>query len=279
MKYLILLLLFASTLANEDETLGRSEVNPASSCEEIYEHNPTSRGTVGHYWIKTNEGLFYVVCNMELKCGGTKGGWMQVVKVDMNHDKDCPGMWRTIFTPKKLCLGSIAAGCTSAYFSTRGFSYDHICGQAKGIQKGTTDAFHSNVHSIDSVYVDGVSLTSGSPRKHIWTLAVGYSDGFDSPTNCPCATHPGHNPPAFVGNDYYCESGNTVKAHKMYYYLSDPLWDGSGCGKSNGCCVSIGMPWFYRKLPVSAAEDFEIRICKDQKHSDENIALEKLKFM
>ena len=41
-------MLCASALANEDKTLGMSEANPASSCNEIYQRNPTSRGTIGH---------------------------------------------------------------------------------------------------------------------------------------------------------------------------------------------------------------------------------------
>ena len=57
-KYLILLLLFATTLASEDKTLGLSQANPAASCHEIYQRNPTSKGSVGQYWIKTSEGLF-----------------------------------------------------------------------------------------------------------------------------------------------------------------------------------------------------------------------------
>ena len=36
------------------------------------------------------------------------------------------------------------------------------------------------------------------------------------------------------------------------------------------------MPWFYRKLPVPVADDFEVRICKSESHSDEGVALEKL---
>ena len=56
------------------------------------------------------------------------------------------------------------------------------------------------------------------------------------------------------------------------YYLSDPLWDGSGCGKGNGCCAQIGMPWFFRKLEMTTAEDFEIRICKNHPQSNEDIA-------
>ena len=123
MKCFILLVLCAGTLANEDKTLGMSEANPSSSCNEIYQRNPTSRGTVDQYWIKTNEGLFKVTCNMKLKCGGIEGGWMQVVDVDMNRDNSCPGTWEKITDPKKLCLGLSSGGCASASFHVKGVSY------------------------------------------------------------------------------------------------------------------------------------------------------------
>jgi len=61
------------------------------------------------------------------------------------------------------------------------------------------------------------------------------------------------------------------------YYLPDPLWDGTGCA-GNGCCAQIGMPWFYRKLTVCVAEDFEIRICEDEVHTNEDIAVERLEL-
>ena len=95
--------------------------------------------------------------------------------------------------------------CTSAHFDVKGVSYEHICGQAKGYQKGNMNAFYNGSSSVDVVYVDGISITVGSPRKHVWTYAVGISDNYDyspSKINCPCATHPGSNSPAFVGNDY-----------------------------------------------------------------------------
>ena len=281
MKHLILLLLFTCAIAYEDKTLGLSKANPASSCHEIYQSNPTSRGTIGQYWIKTHEGLFKVTCNMKLKCGGVEGGWMQVADVDINHDAKCPGTWHTITSPRRLCLGLVAsAGCASAHFDVKGISYEHICGQAKGYQKGTPDAFQPNSQSIDGIYVDGISISLGSPRKHVWTYAAGPSDNYNGNGKymCPCAKFPGPSPPAFVGNDYYCESGSVGRADGNTYYLLDPLWDGRGCTSGNGCCAQIGMPWFYRKLPVSVAEDFEVRICKDQSHSDENIAIEKLEL-
>ena len=278
MKCFILLLLFASVIANEDKTLGMSKANPASSCNEIYQSNPTSRGTIGQYWIKTDEGLFNVTCNMKLKCGGVEGGWMQVVDVDMNRDDHCPGAWHMTTSPRRLCLGYVA-GCASAHFYAKGISFGHICGQAKGYQKGGIDAFYFKKETVDGKYGDVVSITLGSPRKHVWTYAVGLSDDYNYPNyNCPCATVPGPSPPAFVGNDYYCESGDVGTYDTNSYYLSDPLWDGSGCTVGNGCCAQIGMPWFYRKLPVPVVDDFEVRICKSEGHNDEDIAIEELEL-
>ena len=205
---------------------------------------------------------------------------MQVVDVDMNRDDTCPGTWHKITTPRRLCLGYVhVAGCASAHFYVKGVSYEHICGQAKAYQKGSTDAFDSEKQGIDDGYVDGISITLGSPRKHVWTYAAGLSDNYDYPKwNCPCATHPGPPPPAFVGNDYYCESGDVGTFEGLPYYLSDPLWDSAGCTRGNGCCARIGMPWFYRKLPQPVNKDFEVRICIDESRTSEDVAVEKLEL-
>ena len=54
----------------------------------------------------------------------------------------------------------------------------------------------------------------------MWTIASGISDhvGYTS-LNCPCATYPGPSAPAFVGNDYYCESGNSAAIPTTYVTL------------------------------------------------------------
>ena len=72
-----------------------------------------------------------------------------------------------------------------------GMKYNKVCGQAVGYQKGSPDSFQPP-DDINSYYVDGMSITYGSPRKHIWTYAVGISDDYNYPSyNCPCAKHPG----------------------------------------------------------------------------------------
>ena len=70
---------------------------------------------------------------------------------------------------------------------------------------------------------------------------MGLSDNYDYPHyNCPCATHPGPPPPAFVGNDYYCESGDVRTPKGPPYYLSDPLWDGNGCTQGTDVVPGLG---------------------------------------
>ena len=62
--------------------------------------------------------------------------------------------------------------------------------------------------SISGPYLDGVSVTYGNPRKHIWTYTIGWSDqGNNNNNNCPCASFPASLPPSFVHENYYCESG------------------------------------------------------------------------
>ena len=125
-SWYIVFMLLQLVIASEDSTLGSSNTNPASSCNDIYQRNPTSRGGIGKYWVKTTEGLSEVTCNMQLKCGSVEGGWTKVVDVDMNRDDSCPGTWHKITTPKRLCLG-YSIGCIPANFDVKGVSYEHIC--------------------------------------------------------------------------------------------------------------------------------------------------------
>ena len=83
------------------------------------------------------------------------------------------------------------------------------------------------IHSqINNAYVDGISITLGSPCKHVWAYTVSHSDSINAgQSNCSCAPVPGASPPAFVKEDYYYESGASGGTGP-YFYISDPLWDG-----------------------------------------------------
>ena len=133
--------------------------------------------------------------------------------------------------------------------------------------------------SLDGVYVDGISVTLASPRKHLWTYAVGLSDDYGYPSfNCPCAKTPGPDPPSFVHDHYYSESGNTGAYDVNKLHTEDPLWDGAGCLPENSCCYQPSMPWFYRQLPKGEIRNIEVRMCRDQHFNDEDLTVEQIEL-
>ena len=89
-----------------------------------------------------------VNCDMELECGGHKGGWTTIVKLDTSKGDPCSSGWTKITTPgdspKVVCRsGNDAGGCYSAIFTTYNITSNKICGQVKGYMKGTPNGFYS----------------------------------------------------------------------------------------------------------------------------------------
>ena len=210
------------------------------------------------------------------------GGWMRLGYFNMTEPgASCPTSLRQINTPAKLC-GRRGAGCYGVTFPTEGIRYSKVCGQARGYEYYSPSAFGETSNNINTVYVEGVSITYGSPRQHLWTYATGLADGGTHGGgihNCPCAKPAGRNPPAFVGQDYYCESGITGRwQDNRRIALDDPLWDGDGCSEGNSCCDQPGLPWFYRALPQEVKDDIEVRICANQGIGDEDTYLELLEI-
>ena len=156
-------------------------------------------------------------------------------------------------------------------------SYSEICGEVAGDQKGWTDAFQTVSNDINGNYVDGVSITQGSPRRHVWTYAAGYQDDYsngDYPVMhiCPCISYSTQQVPSFVGSDYYCESGCPSNCGSMTFHSTDVLWDGQQCGNTlTNCCNNPDQPWFHKVLDTPSPDDIEIRLCIDQPTSDENV--------
>ena len=161
-----------------------------------------------------------------------------------------------------------------------------MCGRIIGYQIGSTNVFENQQLSIDESYVDGVSVTYGDPRSHIWTFAAGISETIVNlvtaqTLSCPCAlVGTGiqlQEPPAFVGDNYFCESGNpenTRENTNIFRYTDDPLWDGQRC--EGQCCNNVNYsspPWFSVTLPVATSEDIEVRICANQETDNEDVAI------
>ena len=225
------------------------------------------------------------------QCGD--GLWHRVAYINMSDStQECPSNWTEISTPVRTCGRPTSAGpsCPGVYFSTRSLRYNKVCGRAIGYQDGSTDSFRlieqTQPRSADDYYVDGLSVTHGAmPRTHIWTYAVGATDASirDYSTNCHCANQNAnvkqHPPPRFVGNNYFCESGNngTGLESRTDFFEDDPVWDGEQC---EGVCCSNGKspPWFSVTLPHPTVDDIEVRICGDEGTSNEDTPIQLLEI-
>ena len=256
-----------------------------TSCKELYQCNLALPS--GHYNIRTSQGVERVYCEMNTtNCGNITGGWMRAAYIDMtNENNTCPqGLNYTVVSSTRMCTRSHTGDfdCSSVTFPTHGVPYTKVCGRARGYQYYGTLAFlsyHRGQTNLSNAYVSGLSMTSGSPRNHIWTFAAGTSkDYYYVATNCPCASpYPGPAAPPFVGEDVFCKSGTSSYLELLQWYLDDPLWDSQGCVNGSTCC-DRGGPWFTTTLSQEVSDDIEVRICLNQPSQIENIGVDQLEI-
>ena len=203
--------------------------------------------------------------------------WKMVGYLDMTDPtQQCPDSWQKITSPRSSCGKKSSAPCDSLKIATSGASYQTVCGRFRGYQIGSPDGFYFYINrSIETYYVDGVTVTYGSPgsRRHVYTYAASNCE-IAGGGSCPCAG--GATPPSLVGSDYYCESGNPVPGWiGTQMYSSDVLWDRQQCGgDETTCCNPPDLPWFCRTFPATISEDLEVRICTDEVLGNENVVIE-----
>ena len=143
-------------------------------------------------------------------CGGF--GWIRAAYLDMSDPtQTCPPAWELITTPRRSCARPSNAGsrsCYSAMFPTQGIQYSQVCGRIIGYQFGQPSAFAaSRWYTINDAYVDGVSLTYGSPRQHIWTFANELQEAPGYPSSYCLCTNSNHEQPITIIHIpfFYCQ--------------------------------------------------------------------------
>ena len=214
-------------------------------------------------------------------CGGT-GGWRRVVYLDMTDPSTiCPSGWQLTGYSKRTCgrVSTQSLACDSVTFPVSGGEYSRVCGRIKAYQHGLTDGFEAyhdgDVTTINGAYVAGVSLTHGTPRRHIWTFAAGISEAVPARSygdQCPCDANITIRVPTFVGDDYFCESGVNTGVIAGFH-PDDPLWDGQNCVSSSTCCSFNTPPYFVKQLPTSTTDSIEARLCQLDSRDDSPVEL------
>ena len=261
-----ILLLVEDILMLHNESSSASSPLP-TSCQEIKVKQPNSPSGVYLLSTANDRGTRYVYCNMKELCG-SGGGWTRLAYLDMTDStENCPSGFKLYQSGGVRACGrstSNGGSCVSVQFPSNDISYSQVCGRVVGYQYKYTHAVNPGDYShevygsvithshndINSYYVDGVSITRGTPRQHVWTLMAGFSSSGnhsftghnDARYNCPCSPDSPQNSTfqSFIGNDYFCESGNpaTDGSYKSIFYTSDPLWDGKDCS-SEGFAVQL----------------------------------------
>ena len=289
----ILILQKQLSLLNETVTAALAMLwNPLRSCKNVPRGSPS-----GDYWILADGTIspVQVYCDTNrTSCScNTTGGWMRVANLDMTDpNQNCPAGFRPVnrtSAPLRTCGRPGPVGCVSTTFQTYGVEYSHVCGRVIGYQDRSPDGFgpHASISEgtpIDSVYVDGVSLTHGqSPRQHIWTFAGAPDETGTHSDNCPCLVNTQSvirftgRVPSFVGQDYFCDTGSRNR-WSYTFYPDDPLWDGQGCEGNSTCCEFNNPPWFCKQLPQPTTDDIELRLCGDEALSNENTPVEQVEI-
>ena len=146
----VLAILGTSLVMAQDDTCTRYGFDIdilGAYCTDIYNKNPTSHGRSGYYVLKTDH-LFFAYCDMELDCGGNKGGWMRIADIDTSGGDTCPSGWTSY---NSYCTGGSSAGCYSANFSTNSTSYSKVCGKILGYQINCMDGFYPSAYAYGKV--------------------------------------------------------------------------------------------------------------------------------
>ncbi len=154
-----------------------------------------------------------VFCELDTEFDIGERGWLRVANWNMTEQLHCPKVdyrnvdFKLIDSPERLCAReTLSRSCSTVRFYTSNFYYNKICGRVIGRKYNTTDGFNVSCGpcTIDDPYLDGVSITYEYYKKHIWSFAAHECNG------------PDYAPPAFVGNNYFCDSSDKLWSDKFF---------------------------------------------------------------
>ena len=219
---------------------------------------------------------------IRVHCGA--GEWHRVAYLNMSDpSQQCPSSWREYNTNQFRACGRPVSTVASRPAQTFHIShqYSKVWGRVIAIQVASPDAFYSR-RGINEGYIDGVSITHGSPRNHIWSYVGSYSENTIRHNACPCNYSRANQPQSFVGSNYYCESANAGNPNQNWQgqvFPNDKLWDREQCSHEGTCCTGANTPpWFGVNLNSSTSDDIEVRVMGSESTANEDTPIELLEI-
>ena len=195
-------------------------------------------------------------------CNGIPGGWKRIAYLNTDeYPVSCPDGFEVrsdTYSPPLCRRMDTIAGCSSVIYPSNGMSYSQVCGTVRVHPEGTPDGF--NTLASSSLYADGVSLTYGNStnRNHIWTYTAAIF--VNNNLECDICNYKRY---AYPGNNFTCF---TARCYDGVHCYPNTLW-----GSEPQQC--FGNETFYRQLSESTTDNIEMRVCRDQGQSDEDILI------
>lgn len=227
---------------------------PAPSCAD---HLAQGRATTGRYRVERDQTIAVVHCDMTL----FGGGFERVFLLDV---ADCPPPLERM--PEVAACGRPSGGVTTLLVGAP--TSREVAGLVRGVRAGDPDAF-TTLADVEAAYVDGVAITRGAPRRHLFTYVAGRGDGLDTEAgseSCPClgglAAH------AFVQGAYRCDTAPRP-AEAAVWNLDDPLWNVEDA--LDDACAIGSVEHFLAVEQEESDDDVEVRVMTNS--GGEDIAL------
>eukprot|EP00117_Sycon_ciliatum_P033887 scpid66109/ scgid25978/ len=263
---------------SESHRLSQNVINSfPMSCKDVQKFEDNANLPSGYYMILSHKGtIVKVYCEME-RYGG---GWTRIAYINPREQQQCPGTMRYQDLEVPLCTKPThqSGFCSLATFHALPGEYSEVMGFVTGYRHNSLDAFArvdgaTQTISLDDWYTDGISITHGSPKRHLWTYTASYDD-HRVDYHCPCSPQPGPAPPSFVGSDYYCADSGTIWRPWTLTPAAHAWSNTSQCTAGGTCCDNTDMPWFHRQLDTYTSDPVQIRLCTDQANADENVGID-----
>ena len=239
-----------------------------TTCAELHAADPGKPSGVYPFPTAGVGGFRDVECDMATD----GGGWALVFRY--NEGSPCPSGW-----------ASAPRGCQrptdapqAATFALAPYAYTEMRGEVRALAFGVSDAFRDNFDDVNTTFVDGVVISVGNPRRHIFTFADGETDAFPAnvisiTSECPCAG--GTGAPPFVGADFLCEEPRDsfdVDGGARFYDETDVLFDGLDVDDPACLGAPESAPSFRTSLPRTT-DAVELRLMSNDASSNEDTAV------